>query len=241
MIARLKAQKLVIGHTLEALQFAQDNGAVVLINEQQTPHPIENPKEWKEWHRLTFLLGMRGLSPIPSDTNSIRIEEGCASVSTEAHRVIKINFEELHIFDTSRVQGLGIETKVLKFLVYDWFDIKRGAKQSINKLVNDDEFVRELCFYPSLRKDGNNGSIKDCYTKSYINSEDLEKFEYSETAARFAAMRLIKENNLTGPSRKFGDKVHHLNLVLKHSRRELYEHTKKYIINESLPKNIFLL
>jgi len=241
VIAELKAQKLVIGHSLKALQFAQDNDAAVLINEQQTPHSIEESQEWEQWHRLTFLLGMRGLSPIPSNINNIRIEKNKATISTEAHRVIKITFEELYIFDTCRLEGLNIETKVSKYLVYDWFDIKRGAKQSVDKVINDDEFVKELHFYTSLRKDGNDGTIKDCYTKSYIDSHDLEKFEFSETAARFAAMKLIKENDLKGPIRKFGDKVHYLNLVLEHNRRELYEYDKKYIINESLPKNVFLL
>ena len=241
MIAELKAQKLIIGHTLEALRFAQDKGAVILVNRQQAPHPIEAAHEWSQWHHLTFVLGMRGLSPIPSAINNIRIQDNQATVSTVAHRVIKINFEQLYIFDTHLIEGLSIEKEISKYVVYDWFDIKRGAKQTVTKLINNDEFIKELSFYASQRKDGNDGTIKDCYAKSYINTEDLEKFEFSETAARFAAMKLIKENELKGPSRTVGDKVHYLNLKLEHNKRELYEYDKQYIINERLPKNIFLL
>jgi len=235
----LKSRKLVVGYSLPALQFAMANGATLLINGVTLPHPIEEKEKATNWYRLTFELGMRGLTPIPSEIESIRVEESTVKVITEFYRMIKIRFEELYIFDLDRVEGLAIEEKVEEYIVYDWFDIKRGAKQTAGTVEGHGNFVKELVFYPSIRKDGNDGSFKDCYTKSYIPCDQLREFEYSETAARFAAMRLIKENGLQGPERRFGDKVHNLNLVLEHDRRELHKHKKEFIVREDTTSNIF--
>ena len=239
----LRADSLIIGCSLEALRFADEQGAMVLINGAPPIHEVENFKEWKAWHHLTFMLGMRGLVPLSSPIEKIRIETSIAKIITESFKVIKIQFEKLYIFDLGRVEGLPVREHVNKYIVYDWFDIKRGAKQVIEKIAGDNDFVNELYFYPSKRRDGNDGSFKDCYTKSYILAENIENFEYSELASKFAAMRLIKQEGLVGPLRKFGEKTHHLNLILEHNKRDLYKHQKEFVVDkgEKLPNNIFLL
>ena len=235
----LNTKKLVIGYSLPALQFAMTNGAMLLINGTTTPHPIEEKEKANNWHRLTFNLGMRGLTPIPSEIESIRIEEQTAKVTTEFYRMIKVRFEELYIFDLERVDGLVIEEKVEDYIVYDWFNIKRGAKQAACALHTGRDFVKKLVFYPSVRKDGNDGSFKDCYTKSYIPADRLQEFENCGTVAKFAAMRLIKENGFHGPERRVGDKVHHLNIILEHDRREIHKNKKEFIVGEGVASNIF--
>jgi len=239
----LKTNSLIIGCSLEALRFADKYNAMILINGDAPLHEVENFKEWKKWHYLTFKLGMRGLIPLSLSLEKIRIEANIAKIITESFKMIKIQFEKLYIFDLDHVEGLPVREYVSKYIVYDWFDIKRGAKQIIEKIIGDDDFVNTLYFYPSKRRDGNDGSFKDCYTKSYILAKNIENFEYSEVASKFAAMRLIKQEGLKGPSRKFGEKIHHLNLVLEHNKRDLYKHQKEFIINkdEKLPNNIFLL
>ena len=237
----LKIDALVIGCSLRSLQFADETGATILINGSEIPHKIENFKEWEEWYRLTFVLGMRGLTPLSSGVEKIRIEDTVAKIITESSKVIKIQFKKLYVFGMERVEGIPVKERVNKYIVYDWFNIKRGAKQVVEKILSPGDFVTKLCFYPSERKDGNDGSFKDCYTKSYISSENIEKFEYSETASKFAAMKLIKEKDLKGPSRQFGERTHHLNLILEHSTRDLHKYEKEFIISEKLPANIFLL
>ena len=215
------------------------NDAILLINGDNHPHSIEEKQKADTWYRLTFDLGMRGLLPIPSEIESIRIEEKVAKVTTEFYRMIKIRFEELYVFDLDLVGGLPIEEKIEDYIVYDWFNIKRGSKQAPCKILTPREFVKKLVFYPSARKDGNDGTFKDCYAKSYISSDNLQEFDYSETAAKFAAMKLIKENGIRGPTRKVGDKTHHLNLVLEHDKRDLYKNKKEFVIDPDLPANIF--
>ncbi len=235
----LNTKKLVIGYSLPAFQFAMENDAMIFVNGCLSPHPIEEKEKAHKWHRLTFDLGMRGLTPIPSEIESIRIEKNVAKVTTEFYRMIKVHFEELYIFDLDCVEGLAIEEKIEDYIVYDWFNIKRGAKQPSSRIISTRDFVKKLVFYPSLRKDGNDGSFKDCYTKSLIASDRLREFDHSETVARFAAMRLIKENGFHGPERRFEDKVHYLNIILEHDKREIHKHKKEFIVGEGVASNIF--
>jgi hypothetical protein len=234
----LSAEKLVIGYSLEALQFAKSHNAMILINGATTPHSVADRERENEWYRLTFDLGMRGLSPIPSSVEGIRIADSVANVTTEFYRLIKIHFQELYIFDMELVEGLAIQEKVEEYIVYDLFNIKRGAKQTVDKLENETSFVRELVFYTSHRHDGTH-AFKDCYAKSYITADDLEKFENSETAARLAATRLIRERGLKADKRIIKNKVSYLNVVLEHNRREFHKHKKDFIIGNDLASNIF--
>jgi len=222
------------------LQFAKAHNAMILINGTTTPHSVADREGENQWYRLTFELGMRGLSPIPSSIEGIRIADSVANVTTEFYRLIKIHFKELYIFDMELVEGLPVQEQVEEYVVYDWFNIKRGAKQPRCKILTSTDFIKELVFYPSIRKDGNDGSFKDCYTKSYIPAHQLNEFEYSETAAKLATMRLIKERGLRGPSRSFGEREHYLNLILEHDKREAHKNQKVFIHGDELPDNIYL-
>ena len=211
---------------------------MLLVNGLTTPHSIEERGREDKWYRLTFDLGMRGLTPIPSMIENIRIEKNTANITTEFYRMIKIHFKELYIFDMELVEGMPVQEKVSDYIVYDWFDIKRGTKQTVDKLENETSFVRELVFYTSHRHDGTH-AFKDCYAKSYITADDLEKFENSETAARLAATRLIRERGLKADKRIIKNKVSYLNVVLEHNRREFHKHKKDFIIGNDLASNIF--
>ena len=222
------------------MEFAKANNAMLLINGDTTPHSIADKDNENKWYRLTFELGMRGLSPIPSAIEGIRITDSMANVTTEFHRLIKIRFKELYIFDMELVQGIPVQEKVEEYIVYDWFNIKRGSKQASCKILTSTNFIKELVFYSSIRKDGNDGSFKDCYIKSYIAAPEIDTFEHSETAAKIGTTRIIKESGFRGPSRNFGEKKHYLNLILEHDRRELHKNKKVFVRADELPPNIHL-
>jgi hypothetical protein len=213
---------------------------MLLLNGTTTPHAIADKEKENKWYRLTFDLGMRGLSPIPSTIERIRIGDTTANITTEFYRLIKIHFKELYVFDMELVDGLTAQEEIEEYVVYDWFNIKRGAKQAPCKILTSTDFIKEVVFYPSIRRDGNDGSFKDCYTKSYIGADVIDEFEHSETAAKLATLRMIKENGLRGPSRTVGEKVHYLNVVLEHDRREIHKNKKAFIHTDDLPDNIYL-
>ena len=235
----LITNKLVIGHSLEALQYAKTAGAMLLVNGQLKPHELDRPEDLRRWNLISFQLGLRGLSPVPSDIMSITVEEKKVSVVTEYYNKIEMFYNQLYLFDLEFVGGLSVEEEITEYLVYDWFDIKRGAKQENCKITGSGEFISELVFYPSRRRDGNTGVIKDCYTKSFIDAKLINKFENSETAALLAATALIKEHGLKGPPRKIDEKIHYLNVMLQHNRRDLYKNKKKYVFAEEPPEHIF--
>tara|TARA_R110000824_G_scaffold65952_7_gene171415 strand:+ start:447 stop:1175 length:729 start_codon:yes stop_codon:yes gene_type:complete len=238
----LTAKKVVIGSTIEALSKADANKAIIILNGYCPPHEIEENKAWKEWHHMVYKLGLKGLVFAPLAIEKIRVSDHLIKIITENSRTIEVKFGELYIFDLALVEGVAVEENVNKYIVYDWFDIRRGAKQIVDHIRGEGEFVSSVSFYPSKRRDGNDGSIKDCYTKSCIEADDLDKFEFSETSARFAAMKLIQREGLKGPTRTFGEKSHHLNLVLEHNHRSIYKLEKKYIVSEDLlPNDIFLV
>jgi len=236
---RLTTEVLVIGHSLEALQFASTRGGFLLLNSSTSPSFIADKERADAWHRLSFELGMRGLLPIPSAVESIRIDGAEARVTTEFYRLITVCFKEVYVFDLDCVEGLNAEEKIETYVVYDWFNIRRGCEQAPCVIKGPRDFLRELVLYPSVRIDGNPGRFKDCYAKSYVGVEDLDKFEYSETAAKFAALRMLTDNGFEGPPREVGDRQYHLSLVLEHARREMHKHTKEFVIGEDPADNIF--
>ena len=66
----------------------------------------------------------------------------------------------------------------------------------------------------------------------------LNDFEYSETAAKFAAMKIIRDNGFRGRQQETDGRPYHLNIVLEHSMRDLYKHKKEFIVTTELPPNI---
>ena len=235
---KLKTPKLTIGYSLGALEFALEVDSMLLVNDEQRPPAIPPGHALKRWYEASFELGMRGLLPVPSSPETIRIEDNKAHITTTSQRVIKVEFEELHVFDLDRVHGLATEEKIHIYEVYDWFDIKRGAKQPACSILTPHAFVQKLVFYPSSRHDGNDGRFKDCYSRSYVEPSCLNDFEYSETAAKFAAMKIIRDNGFRGRQQETDGRPYHLNIVLEHSMRDLYKHKKEFIVTTELPPNI---
>ena len=226
---RLHVSKLIIGYCIEALQFAATCEGTLLVNDHRRPHSLEKSDDYESWNNLSFELGLRGQTPVPSEIESIRIADNVAHIATEYFRKIEIQFEELYVFDLERVDGLSLEEEVKEYLVYDWFNIRRGAALDVDRITSSDRFVKETVFYLSDRVDGNTRGLKDCYSISYVNSEELHSFESSETSARLAVdslMRKTFKDVASGP-------------LLEHNHRDIYKHKKRYSINEELPTNVF--
>tara|TARA_R110002020_G_scaffold6878_12_gene29209 strand:- start:13940 stop:14596 length:657 start_codon:yes stop_codon:yes gene_type:complete len=212
---------------------------MLLVNSCFRPNEIDSSEDFRKWNLVSFELGLNGLLPIPSEIESIKVEEKKATVITENYNKVEIFFNELYLFDLDLITGISAREEIIEYLVYDWFDIKRGAKQATCKIIGTSQFISELVFYPSRRRDGNQGGIKDCYAKSFIPANLIDDFESSETAALLASSALIKRNGFKGPIRKVDDKIHNLNVVLQHNRRDIYKYKKKYIFSEDLPEHIF--
>jgi len=154
------------------------------------------------YEHLMFFLSLSGNIPLSDKARSIRIEkEGILRVSTKNSRLARFKYKKLVVFDDKSVYNIPNKTisqsrKKLKIL--DWFNISSGMRQKLDHIKMDDPFVNEIYLYPSDRIDGNHLELKDCVCISYIDEEDLQSFEYSDTYVKFKLLKIFKSLGMRG-------------------------------------------
>jgi len=195
---------------------------------------VGNPK-YPIYARLNFILSMSGLIPTSDKATSIRLtDDNSLKVTLESSKIIKIKFNKARIFDDTKIQGLDIPNKkVDMFQVIDWVDVKSGTKHEFDVILTPDKFVKEVYFYPSVRIPGSVASNKkDLVSVSYLTSNQIKDFEYSDTYAKFKIKHLMKEAGIKGRSNG-NDRF--LSIKLESSKREINKCSfDKYENNESL-------
>ena len=165
------------------------------------------------WNRIYFLLCMSGLIINPLPTQNIRIEDNEIIYVTTGNRKVIVEIDEM----------IEFEKEQEKYLVYDWFDVKSGAKHEFDHLEDSKNFfVQFLRFYPSMRR--NVRRAKDVVAISNLTKDDLVDFNYSEGMARLKTIKMMKEAGIRGKSNgisKAGYKLHYA-VKLEHSHREAF-------------------
>jgi len=154
------------------------------------------------WERLTLILALSGQSPIGDKASSLNVRDNVLKVSTQSSRLAHFEFEKLVVFDDREIFGLpAIKRKEIgKSLVIDWFDVRSGMEHEHDSFETDDDFVEEVIFYPSDRF-GNQKSgrvRKDLVSISYLDQNEVNDFEYSDTMARFKILQLMKDAGIKG-------------------------------------------
>ncbi len=150
------------------------------------------------WEKLYFYLNLSGLCIKSNNVSSLRIQDGILKISTSNARLIKASYNKLIIFDDYNLHGLPPPTlSDSRCAVYDWFDVKSGMKHDYDLVYSENDFVREIIFYPSQRIDGKH-NLKDAVGVSYLNKKQLEDFEYSDINARFKTLYMMKEVGIRG-------------------------------------------
>tara|TARA_Y100000296_G_C5142466_1_gene241860 strand:+ start:299 stop:1201 length:903 start_codon:yes stop_codon:yes gene_type:complete len=219
--------EIVIGNTLGALIYCYFNSVPLVYNSENKPmffdffdldtsleklhiesqqyeleglesNRIVGHSKLQAWERLMFILSLSGLVSISDKVATIRVENNLLKITTKKFRMIKMKFNKLRIFDTENVEGLDIpEKQVTKFKVIDWVDVKSGMVHPYDFFETDNDFVKEIYFYPSTRFDGP-GQRKDLVAISYLNKFQLENFENSDTYVKFRILRLMKKAGIRG-------------------------------------------
>ena len=179
------------------------------------------------WHHLYMLLSLGGQVPFSDNVGGIRIDaDDVLTVTTRNRsRIVKIKYNKLWVFEDEDVSGLPpIRELCTEHKVHDWFNIRKGMKQTESLLLTPTEdFVREIVFYPSERIDGDHPDRKDLCAISYLQEDEIEKFEYSSTMARFKAMDIMKHAGIKGPSNGYSSpgKLKHYKIKIEFDRREI--------------------
>tara|TARA_R110002074_G_scaffold140868_4_gene287163 strand:+ start:3299 stop:4192 length:894 start_codon:yes stop_codon:yes gene_type:complete len=209
----IEYDELAVGSSLEALLYCTLNNVPLISCRLLTPQHFEthkldlsilglkapnNSSLWL-WERLFFYLSLTGLLPLADKAVVLRISESIVKASTSRARQAKIKFNKLTVFDDFAVSGIGIPTENIteKFKVYDWFDVRSGMKHPHDILHTDDDFVKQIIFYKTLRMDGDH-DFKDAVSISYLTKDELGQFEYSDVNSRFKTLYLMKEAGIRG-------------------------------------------
>ena len=221
-----ECDEVVIGNGLNAILYAYINSARLLLNNQNKPLFFEflprdfdisklgikpeeyelqgvdstksvGPSKLEVWERLMFVLSLSGLVLMADKIASIRLED-TLKITTRNFKFAEIKFNKLRIFDDENIFGLDIPKKEInKYKVVDWVDVKSGMIHPYDYFETNEDFIKEVYFYPSLRIDGISNK-KDLAAVSYMNKEDLNNFDYSDTMAKFKTLKLMKDVGIRG-------------------------------------------
>jgi hypothetical protein len=154
------------------------------------------------WTYLVWALSLSGKTLMTDKVSNVRIEsENALRVTTDNSRFARVKYDELLVFDSELLTN--IPNKILKqtekvYKVYDWMNITNGMNQQLDYFCFDDDFVKEIYLYPTDRVDGDQFNLKDILVVSYLNEEQLQDFDYSDTYAKFKTLKLLKQAGIKG-------------------------------------------
>lgn len=207
---------IVVGGGLNALLYSFFTGCPCICIEPLPPFRFDecldnydfsflhtDSKSYRRaWERLTFLLGIGGQMPMTNRASSANIQDNLIKVITPNSRLGRLEFEKLVIFDDTRVSGLPMakERKEGKCRVLDWFNVRSGMEHEHNIFETESDFIKTVHFYPSDRFGEQKKSRirKDLVAVSYLDQQQLNDFDYSDTMARFKILDMMKKAGIKG-------------------------------------------
>jgi len=154
------------------------------------------------WEEISFVLGTSGHLPVGNNAQSLNVRDNTLRITTLNSRLIKFRFDKLIVFDDREIYGLPAikESKIGKSRILDWFNVRSGMEHQHDSLKTDDDFVKEVIFYPSDRF-GNQSSgrvRKDLVSISYLDEVQVSDFEYADTMVRFKILQMMKDAGIKG-------------------------------------------
>jgi len=226
-VIKQKHKEVVLGNSLSAVLFAYLNDFPIIINFYSPPpffetlDPeidvssffIEPDVKWRQevdfrfkvgnakqqvWEHLLFVLSLAGLALFRDNVQSVRlIDENHLKVISLKNAMAEIEFEHLHVFDTTNVNGLSPPIQEEnKRRVLDWIKIANDW-HPLEYHKTDNDLVHELIFYPSTRRLGTHKE-KDLIVSSLLTQKQLRDPDYSDTCVRFEALHILKEIGFRG-------------------------------------------
>jgi hypothetical protein len=241
---------MVIGGSLAALLYGYRNKIPVVWCAPKIPLFFEtyNKGQSKEelWHQLAFQLSLEALAPIPSaGITSFRVEDNILKMFTQGTFFRTVEYGELIVFDDTNLEGWDGKLEYeRKYRVLDWINNRRSAPFNISYRQSDDDFVREVYFYPSTRIHGNWSGKRDILAVSYLTRKEIDNIEYCDTYVRFKVTHLMREAGIKGPKngrdKKDPTKHKRLSIRLETVRRDVERRVKEPYDEDELLKGFTL-
>lgn len=228
--------KLVIGHTLDAVIYANKTNSFFIRNSMDGIFPFDEiddntdlgqvktslSKKRDLFNLLLYNLSINGKAPLTDMVDTIRINEEDKTLYVITKRSAKISatYEQIRIFDTDKISSPAFETEsVKKYRVYDWYDVRSGLKHEHNFLLSGDDFCKKVYFYLSPRVDGNpKRGLKDLVVESVLTKKQLHDINYSDSLSRLKVISMMKHAGIKGTG---NGADRYLSIKLQLNRREV--------------------
>lgn len=176
------------------------------------------------WERLMFVLSYTGKAPLADFCDSMRYNGETLVFSNFFSKIAEVSFNICYYFGDNNCYRLFNQKDVDKgnYLCYDWIAFNSGGKHDIDYIKTNDDFVKEIWFYPSERIDGKT-KIKDACVVSCLTDSQLMDFDYSETMARFKMLHEMEQRGMKGRQNGFNSagNPRHYKFKTCHIKREI--------------------
>lgn len=223
---------LVLGGNLAALEFAFREGFPIFFEKLETPFHLEQTKDGTNkkdiLENYSFLLSCAGLNFHSHYVAEHRITDNSLIISGKIPWKKEVRFTNLHDFTDH-------QDKDRVYKVVDYINVRSCGAHDIRELRTEDDFVKEIYFYPSKRMNSSkNFSLlthnyetvtKDVIIVSYLNKKQIENEEYSQIYSRLRLKEIMLEAGIKG--KKCGTqpngKTIRASIKLEFDRREISE------------------
>ncbi len=238
--------KIITGGSLESLFYAYINETPIVLTQPYVPFELDIVEDnslfellgytseipltkVQVWDRLVFVLSMAGLVMMPNNVRNVREEGNKIIFSLKDNTRMIVAYERKISFD----EHLDGEVDV-----YDWFDIRSGAKTEIEQL-NDSEgdIVHKIIFYDSQRKGTGGKGFKDLVAVSRMQKTQLHQYENSESYIRLKTLQMMKDQGMRGRPNGYNSrgKQQFYALKIEHIHREIIKRYKpKFTMQETI-------
>ena len=209
-------ETIVVGGGLSALLYSYYNDCTCIFSKPDIPFEfdvfdgapdfsflgVKEPNRLVIWQRLVASLSLGGLLPMSDKVESMSIQGHHLKAITSNSRLGRFEFEKLIVFDDKNIRGLPKIRKqeIGKCRVIDWFHVRSGMEHDHNLFETEDDFIQKVIFYPSDRF-GNQTSgrlRKDLVALSYLDENQIDDFDYSDTMAKFKITQMMKDAGIKG-------------------------------------------
>jgi len=196
------------------------------------------------FEELLFLMSLSGKIPLADKVETITLEEeNKVKIITKNYKLIRFKYNNLIIFDDGDIQNPpeANPKQSEMFRIIDWINVRSGTKHAFDYFETEDNFVKEIFFYPSDRIDGNHDK-KDLVSISFLTKEEVSDIDFSEIYVNFKVKELMKSSGIKG--RRNGRDVNNPERIIyravntEHAQREVEPLVKNSYENQD---NLFFL
>ena len=204
-------ERVVIGGDLDAVKKAHETSSYFIDNSDYSVFPFDSidhvgdlgvdvATAAQAWEHFSYSLSVRGLNPLGKSVFSINVDTDNSSLEiiTKDFNKINIKYKSLAILNLQNVYGAPeTQVELLGYRVFDWFDVKSGAKHDHRVIESAENFCKKIYFYLSPRIMGNK-KYKDLVVESELQKKQIDSANYSSTIARFKTIDMMKDYGILG-------------------------------------------